>query len=197
MGEIRNAERTRNNIFAAARKEFFEKGYTGARLEAIAAGAGVKKQLLYHYFKGKEDLFEAMLEQIPDKEPEWASMNPTDPVHIAEHRFKVNTQLRMDFLRFTTWEALEKQPEQPNRKKKREAALQSYVDDMKAKKEAGLVPKDLDPVMLTLALISLSNYPLILGDVTRMVTGTESTDPQFQEDWANFLTQLSARIFRE
>jgi len=197
MGEVRNAERTRNNILAAARKEFFENGYTGARLEAIAVRAGVKKQLLYHYFKNKEELFEVLLDQLTVKEPEWASQNPTDPVHIAEHRFKVNAQLRTDFLRFATWEALEKQPEQPIRKKRRQEVLHSYVDDIKAKQAAGLVPTDLDPVLLTLAIVSLSNYPLILGDVTKMVTGNESTDPQFQERWGNFLTQLSRRIFHE
>ncbi|HZG81326.1 MAG TPA: TetR/AcrR family transcriptional regulator [Brevibacillus sp.] len=196
MGEIRNAERTRNNILAAARNEFFEKGYTGARLEAIASGAGVKKQLLYHYFKTKEDLFTALMENIPMSEPEWASQNPSDPIYIAEHRFKINAQLRMDFLRFAIWEALEKQPGHPERKKRREEAIQSYVNDIKAKQTAGLIPQDLDPTLLTLAIMSLSTYPLILGDVTKMVTGSDPTDPQFQENWASFLTQISTRLFK-
>lgn len=195
MGEIRNAERTRKRILEAARKEFFEKGYTGARIEAIAVNADVKKQLIYHYFKGKEELLVAVLDQMTVELPEWTTQFPSDPAHTAEHRFQVNCQTRMDFLKFTVWEALEEQPQQNSRKKRRTEALQSYVDDMKSKQEAGLVPEDLDPELLTLAISALTTYPLIFGDVTKMVTGSEPTDPQFQEKWSKFLTKISARIF--
>ena len=37
-------------------------GLAGARAEAIAAAAGVNKALLYYYFKSKESLYEAVVE---------------------------------------------------------------------------------------------------------------------------------------
>ncbi|WP_231571153.1 TetR family transcriptional regulator, partial [Gordoniibacillus kamchatkensis] len=46
LGETRNAERTCKAILLAARTEFSEKGYTGARIESIAKRANVKKQLI-------------------------------------------------------------------------------------------------------------------------------------------------------
>ncbi|WP_245308272.1 TetR/AcrR family transcriptional regulator [Halalkalibacter urbisdiaboli] len=39
----------------ATKEEFFEKGYNGARIKSIAKRAGLNKQLIYHYFKGKVD----------------------------------------------------------------------------------------------------------------------------------------------
>ena len=58
----RDPERTRAAIVAAAAEEFAEKGFQGARTGAIAKKAGVPQGLIYHYFEGKEELFDAVLE---------------------------------------------------------------------------------------------------------------------------------------
>jgi AcrR family transcriptional regulator len=59
---IRDPERTSAAILAASAKEFAEKGYGGARINAIAARAGTNKRMLYHYFGGKDALYLAVLE---------------------------------------------------------------------------------------------------------------------------------------
>jgi AcrR family transcriptional regulator len=59
--QARNPERTRAAILVAARAEFAERGFEGARVDAIAALAGANKRLLYHYFGPKEDLYRAVL----------------------------------------------------------------------------------------------------------------------------------------
>jgi TetR/AcrR family transcriptional regulator len=53
---------TRTNILAAAEHIFADAGLEGARMDAIAAKAGVNKALLYYYFRGKEELYAAILE---------------------------------------------------------------------------------------------------------------------------------------
>jgi len=53
---------TRATILAAAGRIFAKSGLAGARTDAIAAAAGVNKALLYYYFKGKESLYEAVVE---------------------------------------------------------------------------------------------------------------------------------------
>ena len=58
----RDPERTSAAILAAAVKEFHEKGYSGARIDAIAARAGANKRMIYHYFGDKEALYLAVLE---------------------------------------------------------------------------------------------------------------------------------------
>lgn len=50
-------------IAAAAFEVFAEKGFAAARLDDIAAAAGVSKGALYLYFETKQDIFEAVVKQ--------------------------------------------------------------------------------------------------------------------------------------
>jgi TetR/AcrR family transcriptional regulator len=56
------AGETQETILAAATNEFAKSGPAGARMDAIAAAAGVNKALLYYYFKSKESLYLAVIE---------------------------------------------------------------------------------------------------------------------------------------
>src|SRR5215467_8722504 len=57
-------EKTRAAILKAALEEFSHEGVTGARTDEIARRAGVNKALLYYYFKDKEGLYAAALDQV-------------------------------------------------------------------------------------------------------------------------------------
>lgn len=57
----RNSSKTKAAILVAGRAEFAERGFEGARVDAIAERAGANKRLLYHYFGNKEDLYRAVL----------------------------------------------------------------------------------------------------------------------------------------
>ena len=48
----------------AAVVQFARKGFAGARVDEIAAAAGVNKQLVYHYFGSKQGLYLAALESV-------------------------------------------------------------------------------------------------------------------------------------
>ncbi|NVO18618.1 MAG: helix-turn-helix transcriptional regulator [Bacteroidetes bacterium] len=50
-------------ILEAARKVFIHKGYAGARMQEIADEAGINKALLHYYFRGKDQLFDAVFTQ--------------------------------------------------------------------------------------------------------------------------------------
>lgn len=52
-----------DEIVAAAFQVFAEKGFAAARLDDIAARAGVSKGALYLYFETKEEMFEAVVER--------------------------------------------------------------------------------------------------------------------------------------
>lgn len=58
----RKADRP-DEIVAAAFEVFGEKGFAAARLDDIAARAGVSKGAIYLYFTTKEDIFQAVVEQ--------------------------------------------------------------------------------------------------------------------------------------
>ena len=66
-GDGRRGQRRKDReaaIVAAAIEEFQASGLTNARLDDIAASAGVAKGTLYLYFDGKEDLFKAAVRSL-------------------------------------------------------------------------------------------------------------------------------------
>jgi len=60
----RDPAATRRKLLTAARREFARSGLAGARVDEIAARAGVNKQLVYHYFGDKDALYLAVLEWV-------------------------------------------------------------------------------------------------------------------------------------
>lgn len=60
---VRDARRTRERILAVATQEFAAYGYDGARVDAIVKRCRMSKNLLYHYFDGKEALFIEVMER--------------------------------------------------------------------------------------------------------------------------------------
>ncbi|WP_028924050.1 TetR/AcrR family transcriptional regulator [Pseudonocardia acaciae] len=59
----RDPERTRAEILDVATSEFAEQGYTGARVDEIAAKTRTTKRMIYYYFGSKEGLYLAVLER--------------------------------------------------------------------------------------------------------------------------------------
>jgi AcrR family transcriptional regulator len=55
---------TREHLLTVATTLFAERGYEGTSIEAVLQESGVSRGSLYHHFKGKETLFEAVLEAL-------------------------------------------------------------------------------------------------------------------------------------
>jgi AcrR family transcriptional regulator len=55
---------TREGLLSAARGLFAERGYAAVGTEEIVRAAGVTRGALYHQFRDKEQLFEAVFEQV-------------------------------------------------------------------------------------------------------------------------------------
>lgn len=58
------SEATRAALVAAARPLFAQRGYSAVGTEEIVRAAGVTRGALYHQFRGKEDLFLAVVEEV-------------------------------------------------------------------------------------------------------------------------------------
>jgi AcrR family transcriptional regulator len=71
-------------LLDAALAEFFEKGFAAARLEDIAARAGVSKGTVYLYFASKDEMFEALVQAIPQANIERARAIAADESIPAE-----------------------------------------------------------------------------------------------------------------
>jgi TetR/AcrR family transcriptional regulator len=64
LGTRGKPEESRAAILKAAVGEFAREGVAGARTDAIARSAGVNKALLYYYFRDKEALYQAVLDEV-------------------------------------------------------------------------------------------------------------------------------------
>ncbi len=61
------AER-RAQILGAAVEEYLDKGFTGARIDSIAAAIGVSKPVLYGVFESKDEISAAVVEEVHRQE---------------------------------------------------------------------------------------------------------------------------------
>jgi AcrR family transcriptional regulator len=59
-----SSTQTRNNLLGVARKHLAQRGYHGTSLAAVSGELGLTKQALLHYFKSKDLLYAAVLEQL-------------------------------------------------------------------------------------------------------------------------------------
>ncbi|HUN89309.1 MAG TPA: TetR/AcrR family transcriptional regulator [Terriglobales bacterium] len=64
VGTRGEPEKTRAAILKAALHEFAAEGVAGARTDYIARSAGVNKALLYYYFRDKESLYGAVIDDV-------------------------------------------------------------------------------------------------------------------------------------
>jgi TetR/AcrR family transcriptional regulator len=86
--------RVREKILRQATEEFARIGFEGARVDRIAARCRVSKNMLYYYFKSKEGLFVAALEQMYQdlrEQQKDLSVRASDPVaamgQLVHHTF--------------------------------------------------------------------------------------------------------------
>ena len=86
----------RRQIISGARGVFLAQGFDGASMNDIARAAGVSKGTLYVYFRHKEQLFEAIVEQECELQAEGIfDLDPND--HDVE---AVLTRLGLAYVRF-------------------------------------------------------------------------------------------------
>jgi AcrR family transcriptional regulator len=102
---VRDRERTRTQILDVATAEFAAHGYSGARVDEIAALTKTTKRMIYYYFGGKKQLYVAALERAyariraAEREVDVAHLDPVTALRrIAEITFD-HHESHPDFIR--------------------------------------------------------------------------------------------------
>lgn len=130
----RDAQATRELLLAAAAEEFAEFGFSGARVDRIAARAGANKRLLYVYFGDKEAVFEAVLaRQVVQRTNEvpFDAGNLASSAGVLFDHYLAHPQ----DLRLVTWRTLEgNEPTEAEL-----AAYKAKLDAVRQAQRAGLV----------------------------------------------------------
>ncbi|MDB5560692.1 MAG: Transcriptional regulator, TetR family [Hyphomicrobiales bacterium] len=163
----RDAKRTKAAILKAARDEFCEEGFNGARVDAIAERAKANKRLLYHYFGNKEALYSAVLldayQEIRRGERE-LSLSQYDPVDAMDRLVRFTFRHYLANPWFTRLLAVENQQNARFLKQLEDIpALHSpLVAELRAivakGLEQGIFRTDVDPVQLYISIASLGYF---------------------------------------
>jgi AcrR family transcriptional regulator len=160
-------EGVRRNILEAARQEFVEKGLSGSRVDEIAARISTSKRMIYYYFKDKEGLYIAVLEQAyerirgTERTLDLSSMAPAEAlVQLAGSTFDHHAQ-NPDFVRLVMIENVHHAKHLKISTKigdLNRSAIQVVSDVYARGVTAGLFREHLSPLAIHLTMSALSFY---------------------------------------
>lgn len=87
--EMNIEKSTKQKILEESLKLFSEKGYEGVSMREIASAVGIKGASIYNHFKGKEDIFYGIFEEMTKRYDNMAAMLsiPTEETTEAAQRF--------------------------------------------------------------------------------------------------------------
>jgi AcrR family transcriptional regulator len=106
---VRDGQRSRQRLLEAATREFAAHGIAGARVDRIAADAGVNKAQMYGWFESKEGLFEAVFAQHLDDIVDTVPFTPYDLPGYAVALYD-SYLTDPELVRLASWSRLERVP---------------------------------------------------------------------------------------
>ncbi|NQV99941.1 MAG: TetR family transcriptional regulator [Rhodospirillales bacterium] len=178
----------RANILDTAQKEFAENGFSGARVDAIAARTKTSKRMLYYYFGNKEQLYLEVLRasyqevRTAEQSLNLETLAPDDAMRQIV-RFTVNHHVaNPDFIRLVMIENIHhgRFIRQLNEIQELNAgAIRSLEKIYKAGCAAGLFRKDIKPIDIhwlisALAFFSVSNQATFGWLFEKYLTGARA-----------------------
>lgn len=180
----RDAERSRQRLLAAALDEFSAKGYAGARVQDIAATAGVNKQLITYYFGGKEGLYREVQRGWLERESTFA--DPALRLDELAARYLHDALTDPHPTRLMVWRGLADRAEQPPDDSPEHADLSGLL----RRQSRGELDADLEPAAVLLALIGMVAAPVVLPQMVRKIFGLDPQSPGFEERYGQQLRRI-------
>jgi TetR/AcrR family transcriptional regulator len=184
---IRDSIRTQERILAAAQAEFARRGYDGARVDAIVARARISKNLLYHYFRGKEELYIRILERTYEtlrRRQSEVPLNGLDPlnamIRLCENTFRVFVE-EPDMIVMLNTENLHRGKhiaKSPIIRAMYDKLSENLRDILREGEEAGVFRKGVDPVELYISISGLGYFYLSNQHTLSLLFKRKLTAPQ-------------------
>lgn len=181
----RDPEARRAALLDAALVEFARHGLAGARTSAIAARAGVNKQLISHHFGGKEGLYRALIDRWLEAESSYDG----DGSSLADvaAAYARSAAEDADLHRLVVRASIDGEATGAG-------IADADVEGMRRRQGAGEVSGDLDPGFVLLALQAIAAAGLVFPDDARRVTGLEPDSPEFAAWHTDQLRRLIERL---
>jgi TetR/AcrR family transcriptional regulator len=183
----RDAERTRQALLNAALAEFAAKGRAGARVSAIAARAGVNKQLISYYFGGKDGLYDAIIEAWHAQEASFGGHDVTLEELVS--RYLRSGQEQPELQRLFVRESLDADPGavtyEPDAPE---------IEDLRRRQAAGELGEDLDPAFVLLVLQAAVIARIVFPDDVKRYLGIDPASPEYLEHADEQLRRIVRRL---
>jgi AcrR family transcriptional regulator len=188
--KLRDAERTRSEILAAAAEEFGSRGFGGARVDAVAERAGASKRMIYHYFVDKEGLYDAVLEaayaevRVAEAALDLQALSPVDALRrLVEHTFDYD-ESHPAFVRLVAAENLD-EARGPARTKPLQTinaeALSLIEGVLRRGRAEGVFSRDVEPLDLHLLISALCFFRVANRHTFGVAFGVDLTSPTLRD----------------
>lgn len=189
-----DTDRTKQLLLDAATEEFSRHGLAGARVDRIAATAGVNKERLYQYFGKKDELFAIVLERELAAVIEATALTGTGMDAVAEYAGRVFDYQREHpaLPRLVFWEGLELDAPVAE-------AMRLQGNVLKTERLRAALP-ELDEAQaheLLLTIITLCDGWQVLGTMDRVITGRPARDEARQAARRAFVVGAVVAIARD
>jgi AcrR family transcriptional regulator len=195
----RDKERTRADILAVATREFADKGYTGARVDEIAARTSTTKRMIYYYFGGKEQLYLAVLEQAysalraSEQRLDVEHLAPEDALRQLAALTFDHHEANPDFIRLVSIENIHR-AEHLSRSEilagLADPALGSITRILDRGRKAGLFREDVDALDVHMLISSFCVFRLANRHTFKAIFGRDMLDPARREHYRAMLGTL-------
>ena len=176
----------REAILAVARRLFAENEFKAVTTKRIADAAGVTTAMIHYYFGEKTALFEAVIAEIVDPTFEQAQAQVKAGASFEE--ILANTwQIQERMLVAYPWlPALLVRATLSDNKAMQKRFAEKFAQSrtaflsaiMERDKQAGRLRTDLDPLLMSISLVSLFQYPLLAAALKSKLFGMVLT-PEF------------------
>lgn len=184
----RDPEGNRNAILEAARKEFDEHGFGGARVIRIAEAAGLSHQLITYHFGGKQGLYDALQE-------DWSHASHELLSKIEPYAELIRSYVRAAYEgREWVRSVIREELEGHTLSESRISELRGFVAQAQAHQASGEIRQDLDAGVLTLAVFAAAIAPIVLPAHTRAFTGADPGSDEFMDHYADQLAHVVAAL---
>ena len=199
------ADPPRRAILDAAIAEFSEKGYSGGRVDDIAARTRTTKRMIYYYFGGKEGLYAAVLEEayggVRDAEGALRldELPPVEAVRrLVETTFDHHAA-HPDFVRLVSGENIEGArtvSASPTIRARNAAVIGAVAALLRRGEAEGAFRPGVDPLDLHMLISGFCFYRVSNRHTLRAIFGEDSAEPGHAEAHRRMIVEAVLRYLR-
>jgi TetR/AcrR family transcriptional regulator len=170
-------------LLSAALEEFAAKGFAGARVQDIAARAGLNKHLISYYFGGKEGLYRELQRSWQESEAAFTDLTVALD-EVAERYFRKGLADPRPS-RLMVWVGL-----QDGEQESPDGSTPMDLSNLRQRQERGELAADLDPGAVGLAIMGMVMAPHVLPQMVRRILGVDAGTPEFEDLYADQIRRI-------